>query len=235
MNVASIQNKAYRLTNTNSTTFLDGNATNVLEELNIQYGHRILDILHARVDINASITEAYGDLVAYAGLSAGEIGYEGEYPFPADLLRPTRVEVKYGTDWVRCAIYDLNDNDNSEVQADIVNGNFSESSPYVRFERDSYFLRPMPKTSVSKGIRIWYEKRQTDLTTGSPTFEQNLHDILAYDLAEQEYFMHSENYTPQWKNAFDRKKAQVETKFNDFYKNRFKRTNVMRPQYLSYA
>ena len=235
MNVESIQNKAYRLTNTNSSTFLDGNSTNILEELNIQYGHRILDILRTRVDINASITQAKTDLISVTGLSEGDIGYEGEYPFPNDLLRPTRLEIKFdGTNWKKADIYDLNDNTKSEIQQSVVNGNFSTSNPFVRFERDSYFIRPMPTTSVTNGIRVWYEQRQTDLTTDSPTFEQNLHDILAYDLAEQEMIMHAEKYPSNVVAMFYRKKQEVEDRFFAFYKDRFKRNKTIKPKFENY-
>lgn len=234
-NVAALKNKAYRLTNTNATTFLTGVAADSLAELNIQYGHRILDILKARVDVNASVTQAKTNLVSVTGLSEGDVGYEGEYPFPTDLLKPVRMEIQYdGTNWKRCNIYDLNDNSNSEIKQTDVNSSFSTSDPYVRFERDSYFIRPLPTSSVTSGIRVWYEQRQTDLTTDSPTFEANLHDVLAYDIAEQEALMHPEKYTPLWFAKFEQKKADVEKRFLDFYKNRFKRTKTLKPNWNNY-
>lgn len=226
MNVASIEAKAYRLTNTNSSTFLDANATNILAELNTQYGHRILDILKVQVDRNANQEEATTTLVSTSGLVAGDNGYNGEYAFPSDLLKPIRVEISYdGTTWYPASFYDIYENDKSEHEEDGVQANFSQSEPYVRFDRDSFFVRPLKTTSgnITAGIHIWYEKRQADLSDGSPTFEQNLHDVLAYDLAYQEYLMHPDKYTANWKIGFDDERSRVIARFMDFYKNRFKR------------
>lgn len=238
MNVASILSKAYRLTNTNATTFLDGNSTNVLAELNTVYGHRTLDLLRVRQDINSQIKEVYTDLLSTSGLSAGDLGYNGEYPFDTGTMRPVRIEVSYdGTKWRPCDIYDINDNRTSEFKEGDINNAFSTSRPYVRFERDSYFIRPLKTTTgdVTGGIHAWYEKRQTDLTTDSPDFEQNLHDLLAYDLAELERLMHPDKYSMEWRTDFDTTKAKLESRFNDFYKNRFKRTKALTSKPENYA
>lgn len=238
MNVASILTKAYRLTNTNATTFLDGNSTNVLADLNTAYGHRTLDILKVRQDLNSQITEKYTDLISTVGLSAGYSGYNGEYAFDSETLRPVRIEVSFdGTTWRPCTIYDLNDNSYSEHDSSDINNAFSETSPYARFERDSYFIRPL-KTSagnITAGIHIWIEQRQTDMTTGSPEFEQNLHDILSYDLAYLERMMHPGKYTNEWRNDFDTQYSMIQNRFNDFYKNRFKRNFKIKPKNESYA
>ena len=91
---------AYSLVGKDSTTFLDGTTVTQYKRLNMLYGHRILDILRVRVDKNASIENATTTLVSTNGLAEGSVGYNGEYPFPADLLRPTRFEVSYdGITW----------------------------------------------------------------------------------------------------------------------------------------
>jgi len=234
MNVASLLTKAYRLTNTSVSTFLDANSTNVLADLNQAYGHRTLQILGVRQDLNHNIEESYTDLKDTTSLVAGDNGYNGEYAFPPDLLRPVRVEVSFdGLSWRPCDIYDINENPTSEFN-DVSVG--STSSPYVRFERDSYFIRPLLETgtNVTNGIHIWYEKRQTDMTTGSPEFESNLHDVLAYDLAELEVLMHPDRYDNNWKNSFYKKKQDMEDMFNNFYKNRFKRNFRLKPSTNSY-
>jgi hypothetical protein len=236
MNVASLLAKTYRLTNTNSTTLLDGDASNVLAELNTQYGHRILDILKVQVDNNSNQEEATTDLKDTTGLVEGDLGFNGEYPFPTDLLRPIRVEVSYdGSNWNPCTFYDVYENDDSEHVEDDINSTFSQYAPYVRFDRDSYFVRPTNDTGsdVTDGIHIWYEQRQSDLTTGSPTFESNLHDILAYDLAYQQYLMYPAKYTPDWKIAFDSERYRIEDRFKEFYKNRFRRNMQIKVNYNS--
>jgi len=231
MNVASLLSKAYRITNTNSTTFLDGNSTNVLAELNTCYGHRTLDIKNLRVDFNSLIKEVYTDLLSTDGLVAGDLGFNGEYPFDTDTFNPVRFEVSYdGTTWRTCQVYDIAENTSgSEHNEDSIQSIFSESNPFVRFERDSYFIRPLKTTAddVTAGIHIWYEKRQSDLTTGSPDFETNLHDILVYDLAYLERLMHPAKYSNEWRNDFDMERAKMEKRFNEFMKNRFKRNMKM--------
>jgi hypothetical protein len=223
MNVASIISKAYRITNTNATTLLNGSSADVLADLNTAYGHRTLNILGVRKDFNHNIKEIYTDLISTEGLTVGQLGYNGEYPFESDTLRPIRVEVSYdGSTWKPCEVYDIYNSDHSEHNETDFNTVFDTSKPYVRFERNSYFIRPTKTSSgnVTKGLHIWTEKRQTDLTTGSPEFEQNLHDILAYDLAECELLMHPKKYSNEWRNDYRIKRAEVEALFRSFEENR---------------
>lgn len=223
MTVATLTTLVHDLTNTNSTTFADAS---ILTELNRRYGQRILDILHCSVDVNASIKEVTTSLVSTSGLTVGDLGYRGEYPFPTDLLRPVRADISFdGTSWYTADIYDLNDNGTSEVTEDSINSVFSQSEPAVRFEHDSYFVRPVKDTTgdITGGIHLWYEKRQTDLTTGSPDFEANLHDILAYDVSKLEFIKHADKYSANVINNFYTDFREVEKRFFQFYKDRFRR------------
>lgn len=233
MTGTSIAEYARILTNTNSDTLTDAD---ILTILNVKYGHRILDILKVSVDKNSTINEAYTNLVATTALTVGQNGYNGEYAFPSDLLRPIRVEIKYSDIFIKAEIYDITDNGNSEWDTNSIGSTFSSSQPYVRFERDSYIVRPLPATSVTAGIHIWYEQRQTALASLSdtPSFEQNLHDLLALDIAEVEALRHPENFTTEWRNAFYSMKREAENRFFDFYKSRFKRNFQMRVKGISY-
>jgi hypothetical protein len=231
----SIAEYARILTNTNSDTLTDAD---VLTILNIKYGHRILDILKIQTDKNANLTESYTNLVSLTGLVEGDIGYNGEYPFPTGLLRPVRVEIRYtatGTP-VKCEIYDIADSEDSEQPGE-VNNTFSQANPYIRFERDSYFVRPIPETSITGGLHIWYEARQTALTTLSktPEFESNLHDVLSVDIAEVEALRHPENFTTEWRTAFKEIKTETVDRFKEHYKNRMKRNFQMRSKGISFA
>lgn len=235
MTGTSIAEYARILTNTNSTTLSDAD---ILIILNIKYGHRILDILKIQTDKNANLTESYTNLVSLTGLVAGDIGYNGEYPFPTGLLRPVRAEIRYtatGTP-VECEIYDIADSANSEQPGE-VNNTFSQANPYVRFERDSYFVRPIPETSITGGLHIWYEARQKALTALSetPEFEPNLHDVLSVDIAEVEALRHPENFTTEWRTAFKEIKTETVDRFKEHYKNRMKRNFQMRSKGISFA
>lgn len=224
--------KAYRLTNTNSSTFLDGNSTNLYKDLNSEYGKRILDILRVRVDRNATINEATTDLISTVGLSEGNNGYNGEYAFPSDLLKPSRFEVSYdGITWKKARIYDNALNLGSEYNDTQLKGDFSEDDPCVDFSRNSFKLRP-PKTdagNITKGIMIEYEARQVDFTSSTTPIdiEQNLQDILAWDLATLEILMHNERYKPTFISNFNNEKNKVEQRFLSFYKTNLPLNKVM--------
>lgn len=220
-----IINLAYLLSNTNSATFLDGNEANIYEHLNTFYGHRVLDILRVRVDKNASMQSSTTTLLSTEGLVSGDNGYNGEYAFPTNLLRPVRVEVSYdGINWIKCQVYDNAMNQKSEYNETQIKESFNERNPRVDFFRNSYKIRPL-KTSagnIDKGIYIEYEKRQVDFTSStSPTeIEQNLHDILAYDLAGLEFIMHPEQHSQEQVVYFEKKKREVEKRFLNHYKTR---------------
>jgi len=235
MDVTALQTHVRFITNTDTATFTDAE---ILTLLNIEYGHRILDILRIQVDRNANQKEAITDLLSTSGLVTNNLGYNGEYPFPLDLVRPIRAEVSYdGSTWRPCTIYDINDNDTSEHEETAQEANFSQTSPYIRFDRDSYFIRP-PKTTagdVTGGIHIWYEYRETDLTSGSPTFDESLHNLLAYDVAEIYAIKRPNSYDNVWMNRLLMKKDSVEKKFEEFYRGRFKKQITLTPQHEDFS
>jgi len=221
MNTASIYTLTRDILGTNVTVLPD---SKLLEWLNISLGHRTLDILKYEVDRNASMEMSKTDLVDTTSLVEGDNGYDGEYSFPSDLLRPIRMEISFdGTTFVPAKIYDLNEIEESEISG--LNDIYSQEEPYVRFERDSYFIRPLhTTTTVTSGIRIWYEKRQAALTDGgTPTFEQNLHDILAFDLAEMELMRNARLYPSETAARIRNERTRRENRFIAFYNDRMKR------------
>ena len=227
-----ILNLAYTLTNTNSGTFLDANSTNIYQHLNTLYGHRVLDILRVRVDKNATIQEATTDLISTVGLSEGDNGFNGEYSFPSNLLKPSRFEISYdGVTWKKCRIYDNALNDRSEYNDTQLESDFSQEDPRVDFTRNSYKIRP-PKTTVgniTKGVYIEYERRQSDFTssTAPSEIESNLQDILSYDIASLEYIMHPESHSQTQIQLFNKQKQEVEQRFLEFYKKQITSNKVM--------
>lgn len=232
MTTATLYELTRDILNTNDTVLTDAK---LLSWLNIAYGHRILDILRYQVDRNASMEISKTDFVSTNGLVEGDNGYDGEYAFPAGLLRPTRMEVSYdGVTFNKCTIYDIGEFDWSEVTG--ILENCSKSNPVVRFERDSFFIRPLNTSdTVIYGIRIWYEERQTALTDGgTPEFEANLHDLLAFDLAEMELMRHAEKYTDVVAARIRKQRAEREERFIEFYNNRMKRNFQLKPRYENF-
>lgn len=238
---SKILERAYRLTNKKESTFLDGNTTTFYEELNYAYGKRVLDILRANVDKNATMQNAYADLRSTVGLVAGDDGFNGEYAFPTDLIKPVRVEVKFKNEAQpkKCTFYDNAMNRASEFSDESINSVFSQSSPMVDFFRNSYKIRPLNSTvgDVTNGIYIEYEKRQSDFTSSTePTdIEENLQDILAFDLATQEHIMHSKKYDPIEFQSFRAEKQSVENRFNEFYRFRLPVKKVMTFNHVDYS
>ena len=229
MTGASILTTAYTLTNTNSATFLDANSSNIYAHLNRLYGHRIVDILRVRVDANATIQKSYQTHVNATSLVEGENGYNGEYAFPTDLLRPVRVEVSYdGQTWNKATFYDNALNTNSELNASSETP--SQSNPHVDFNRGSYFVRPVNKTQdVAKGLYIEYKKRQADFDASSEPeeIEKNLQDLLAYDLAGLEIIMNTDKYSSAKITIFNNAKREVEDRFFAFYRTGLPSKKVM--------
>lgn len=215
---------ALEITNKSQANFLDGTTATAYKRLNTAYGHRILDILRVRVDRNATINEATTDLISTVGLVEGDNGFNGEYAFPSDLLKPSRFEVSYdGITWLKAQIYDNALNSGSEYNGTQLEDDFSTENPVVDFTRNSYKIRPPKNTAgnITKGIYIEYEKRQADFTSStSPSeIEQNLQDLLAYDLAEYDLVMHADKYSTQQITMIKNAKAEKEQRFLEFYKN----------------
>lgn len=236
---SDILDLAYDLTNKSQANFLDGTTATSYKRLNTFYGHRVLDILRARVDKNATIEHATTTLKSTVGLTEGDNGYNGEYSFPSDLLKPVRVEISYdGKYWLKASVYDNALNQSSEYNDDQLEDGFSQSEPRVDFTRNSYKIRPPKNTvgDITKGIYIEYEKRQADFTADdAPSeIESNLQDILAYDLAELEIIMHADLYSPQQVTVFRTKKREVEERFKEFYINRLGSSKTMTFRYRNY-
>jgi hypothetical protein len=227
MNTASIYTLTRDILGTNSSVLSD---SKLLEWLNIALGNRTLDILKYQVDRNASMEMAKTNLVDSDLLTEGQNGYDGEYSFPSNLLRPIRMEISYdGDTFVPASIYDIGENEDSEIS--LTNSKYSVAEPGVRFERESYFIRPLPTEAVTNGIRIWYEKRQTELTDGgTPEFESNLHSILAFDLAEMELMRHSRLYSSETAARIRREATKAENRFIAFYNDRMKRNFKISPK-----
>ena len=212
---------------TNSGVLSDAKA---LEWLNIVYPIRILDVLKYQVDRNASMEIAKMNLVSVTGLVEGDNGYDGEYAFASDLVRPIRFEVSYdGVTFRPTRIYDLNENENSEVSG--LNDTFSSEEPHVRFERNSYFLRPLPTTTVTNGIRVWYEMLEPALiVTDTPNIESSFHPLLAFDIASYELIRNAKLYSSEISVRIYREKSVLEEKFKTHLNDRMKRNFKIQPK-----
>lgn len=238
MTVQDLINEIRFITKTDSTSFTDAE---IIAGLNLHNAEIIQDIIRVQTTRNTTATNVRYDLISTGGLSEGNIGYNGEYPFPTDLLRPIRVEVSFdGASWRPCEVYDINGNSTSEYNQTEINQAWMTTenigttptavTPYVRFMRDSFFIRPLNTNStVSNGLVVWYEARQEDLslTTDSPVFESNFHEILVFKGALRYAMRYAEKYNPLWQT----KANEIKTYMMEWYKNRFKSNMKIKPSY----
>jgi hypothetical protein len=220
----------YYLTRTTSSQHTE---SDLLRGINEYQKQLILQILKVVVDKNTTLKESYTNLVSTTGLSSGNNGYNGEYAFPTTLLKPLKIDISYdGTNWETCSEYDITENKCIEHDATSIAGAFSTGSPFVRYERDSYFIRPLPSTTVANGIHIYYEARQAELTTGTdvPSISEDFHQLFPLKLAERWGMKNPEKYNIMWSQEVNR----IERELKEFYKNRFKRNFQLKPIQINY-
>lgn len=222
--------------NTNSTKVSDAT---LLVGMNLDYGELVMIALRSRGDFNFQINEATSDLISTSGLSAGSNGYNGEYAWPSDLVKPTRMEVSFdGTNFNKARIYDLTDElSRSEfTQADINNA-FSQTEPYVRFERNSFFIRPLKATAgnITGGIHIWYEQRQTALTASdTPVIEPNYHRLLVLMGVLRVMRKFRTEYTVNDRQEIKNEIAQLKADMANFYSRQIEEGINLQARYISY-
>ena len=230
MNVSDIQNETWFKTHSDTNTY---SASDILAGMNMYNGQIIQKILKVQTTRNQNITNEYYNFVSTNGLAQGQVGFNGEYPFPPDLLRPLRVEVSYdGVTWLPCKQYDINaGNMTSEYNPSQINSAFQTTSnpnynpyistPYVRYTNDSFFIRPLNQgNTVPVGFVFWYESRQPALanSTDVPAFEANFHELLVYKLAMR----YGEKYPEKMNKQWIVRAQELEKELVEFYKNRFK-------------
>jgi hypothetical protein len=198
----------------------------MLEDLNLFQGELLIMVLEAQGYTNAGQGEAYTNLVDGTSLAEGDNGYNGEYAFPADMLRPTRIEVKYdGADSKPITIYDQSEHNYSEHED--VNDYFTEDQPHVRFMRDSIVLRPVPEDNVTGGLHIWYDKRQNDLVDDDdePIIDKNFHRIYPLLLAQEFSLRNPDKTNNMWRAEINDLKRRIKK----FYNNRLRYRKKVEP------
>lgn len=219
MQLSEIRTETRFITRTDTNTF--GN-TDLDREANIAIKKIILEILKVEGYKNIAGKHVSTTLLSTDGLVAGDLGFDGEYPFPTDMLRPTRFELLYDTTErpKKAYIYDQIENPLSETDDDDLVELASESNPVIKFFHDSYFIRPLKTTTgdITGGINIWYEARQADLSADAdePGFEESLHDLFPLMIAERFYLRH-----PSKRNvAVLNEKEDLMKQLRSFYKRR---------------
>lgn len=215
-----IANFARFLTNTNTTTF---SAADLYASVNTYYHFFVNEILEAMDgwDFKGEIA------------TANLVSAHQEYVFPTDILKIKRVEITYdGTNWYNASPFDINMR-STATDTTSVASDFEKSSPYFDAYDNSMFLYPIPDANVTNGLKIWYEKEATELSsaTDEPVIAEAYHKGLSYGAAK-DYFqkygkteanvMEAElqKYISRMKVFYNRKTQddiyKVETSFVDY-------------------
>ena len=154
------------------------------------------------VDVKRSINKWYQELFADVLLSMDEwdvggeiataslVANQQEYTWPSDLLRIKRMEVTYdGTTWTRVYPFDIQETSESIATQANINTAFVASAPRYDAHDNSIFLFPVPTATSTNGLKIWYEKEITELSSDSdePNIAEPFQRLLsigaAYDYA----------------------------------------------------
>lgn len=109
------------------------------------------------------------------------------YLLPTDMVKLKRVEITYdGTNWYKVTLEDDNEFRDFAMSATNIGNNFTQSQPYANVFGNVLYLRPIPTTAVSGGLRAYYIGRPTLITNisldafGIPTDYQG---YLVYGIA----------------------------------------------------
>lgn len=184
---------------------------------------------YSDANINTSINDSYHSFIIKAMINNGQWEVSGEvattnivtdqreYVFPTDLLTLKRIEINFsgGTNsWVIANITDMR-NKVGAISNDAVDG----TSPDIRLFDDSLFLKNNPASNVTDGIKIFYSKEMTALSSDSdePKLPEYLHDGLIYS-ACLDYALETEQNKRI--NNFKALLTEKETELGEYYSNR---------------
>lgn len=173
-----LRNRTRYLTRTDTSTYTDNDLNANINSWNQIF---ITEILSAMDGWDFGAETATTNIVAN----------QQEYVFPTDLLKIKRIEVTYdGSNWKKVEWFDIN-----ERGTDTANLNdFTTDNPYADLMDDSLMLYPIPTTNVTAGLKIWYSKLDSPMSsdTDKPSFAEPFHIGLCYGAAKDYYERHSE-------------------------------------------
>lgn len=215
------------LTNTNTTTYTNADLD---ASLNSYYDIMVGEILDSMDEWDFQGEYATTDLVAS----------QQEYSLPTDILKIKRVEITYdGTTWYEALPEDLNEKQYDSGSVSRINDNYDQSEPKYDLMDNSLFLKPVPTTAVTAGLKIWYEKNVTHLSavTDEPNIARPFHKALAYGAAIDWLDKYAEVGTNQNKSQlYEAKLEKMISRMKNFYrKHNQDRKYTIEPAYVDYG
>jgi hypothetical protein len=207
---AGLRNFTRFLTNTNTTTYTNEDLD---AAINMYYRSFVQDIIDAMDDWDFQGEVATADLVAG----------QQEYVFPTDCLKIKRAELTYdGTNWSKVNFLDINEI-SSATDTTSISRNFTKTEPYADLHDNSLFLYPIPDANSAAGLKIWYEKKATDLSavTDEPLLVEAYQKGLCYGAAKdyfEKYIEVGKNYNKR--NLMASNLNEIREEMKNFYRKK---------------
>lgn len=172
-----LRNFTRMLTNTNTATYTNADLD---ASINTYYDLVVTEILDSMDEWDFQADYATTSLVAS----------QQEYTLPTDILKIKRVEISYdGSTWYEVKAEDVNEESYDSGSTSRINNNYTQANARYDLMDNSLFLKPVPTTAVTSGLKVWYEKLPTQLSsvTSEPDFARPFHKVLSYGAAK-DYF-----------------------------------------------
>jgi len=185
MNLPDINSHITFLTEADTTNF--PNASRLIA-INKWY-HRIVTMILQSQDEWDFDDYNYTD---YAILTTDLVANQQDYviPFSERVLKIKRLEITYdGSNWVKVEPIDINEI-SDPTNATSVAGRFFKDSPRYDLNANGIFLYPIPSTSVTGGLKVWWTREIQEFTSGDmsdttkyPGFDTPFHPMIALGVA----------------------------------------------------
>lgn len=154
MTPADIIDQVRYITKSSSTDGA-GNTTGLLRMLNDYY----LRLATVFIDTNDDLFGRKADTTLSVTAN------QEAYLLPTDLIKLKRLEITYdGTNWYKVTLEDDNEFQDIAMSSTNINNNFTQTQPYANVFGNALYLRPIPATSVTLGLRAYYIGRPTLIT-----------------------------------------------------------------------
>jgi len=183
---------------------------------------------YSDTNLNRSINDGIHHATSVAITSSGQwevngeiattdlVASQKEYVFPTDLVRLTKIEVNTPngtTTWDTANIK----NEKMRTMSNFVTDSTGQNTVYL-FD-NSIFFEEAPGSAVTAGLKVWYSKESTELSSASdePTLPEHLHMYLVY-WACVEYSLRISD--EKMINTYTNLQLKKENEIKEYYTNR---------------
>ena len=167
MTLAQLKTLVKFINNVNDTTLSDANFLRLSSE---RHKQMTLEL--------ANINEGYAEETSLSNLVAST----ESYALPTNMMKLKRVEAQYdGVNWYPVTIYDINESDTIANDTTTIGNLFTASNPFGDILGNSIYLRPIPSTNRTNGLKFWYVDNPADFaaTTETPAIPAEYHRLMA--------------------------------------------------------